>query len=187
MLDLERLAPEKLRPIMRAEYDRMVEAGLFVGERIELLRGFLVEMSPIGTRHSEVVTRLTEILVGGVAGRARVRVQLPFAATDDSEPEPDVAVVPRADYASAHPGESLLLIEVAETSLSKDRNIKADLYAEAGAREYWIVDLVGAAVEVFRVPENGKFTRVDRHGRDAQIVPMAFPDLVIRTDELLPG
>ena len=89
MLDLEELRPEQLRPISRPEYDRMVALGLFEDERVELLRGMLVAMSPQGTGHAEAVRRLTELLLPPLLGRARISAQCPYAASDDSEPEPN--------------------------------------------------------------------------------------------------
>src|ERR1700674_406937 len=113
---------DKIRPLRRGEYDCLVRAGSFEGERLELLYGRLVTMSPQGERHAFSITRLTEILVRGLAGRAQVRVQLPFAASDISEPEPDLAVVVPGDYLDGHPRRALLVIEVAQASLEEDRS-----------------------------------------------------------------
>ena len=107
-------APENFRPLRRAEFDKLVAAGAFDDERIELLDGVLVPMSPIGPPHSSAVDALTEILVVALQGRARVRVQNPFAASDISEPQPDLLVVARGDYRADHPRTAHLAIEVAE-------------------------------------------------------------------------
>src|SRR5262245_36998247 len=112
-IDLELLAPQGLRPITRAEYDRMIDLGIFdEDERIELLHGMLVAMSPQGQRHAYVIRVLTELLVPALLGRAQVRIQLPLAASDDSEPEPDVSVVPVGDYLDDHPQGAHLVVEV---------------------------------------------------------------------------
>ncbi len=186
MLDLARLAPERLRLLRRSEYDRMVASGMFEHEHIELLRGLLVEMSPIGADHGEAVSWLSEKLVRALAGRARVRTQTSFAASEDSEPEPDIAIVPTGRYWGELPSTALLLIEVAESSLSKDRHIKSDLYAEAQVAEYWIVNLVDSVVEIFREPVEGRYTRMSRHGRGETIAPAGFADVLIPVDEILP-
>src|ERR1043165_617725 len=102
----------------------MAEIGLFDDERVELVRGVIIAMSPIYPPHASPVDRLTEILVRALAGRARVRIQQPLLATDESEPEPDVAVVPLGDYTATHPDRALLVIEVADSSLRKDRLLK---------------------------------------------------------------
>jgi hypothetical protein len=109
-IDLQDIAPDGIRRLTRAEYDRMIEMGLFEDERVELLHGVLVTMSPIGAPHASVVDRLNAILVLATHGRALVRVQNPFAASDDSEPEPDLALVPMGDYDDEHPQRALLVI-----------------------------------------------------------------------------
>ncbi len=106
MLDFTQLPPGRIRPLRRAEYDKLIELGVFEeDEKIELLHGFLVAMSPQGTPHAAVGARLAEVLTRILGDRAHVRCQFPFAASEDSEPEPDIAVVPRADYwTSTRPG-----------------------------------------------------------------------------------
>jgi Uma2 family endonuclease len=180
-------AVASVRKLTRREYDRLIEMGWFANERIELIDGILVQMSPQGSRHAEVVTRLTDWLMPSLAGRARVRVQLPFAAADDAEPEPDVAVVPPADYVGGHPERAFLVVEVAESSSLTDRTIKAGLYARAGIPEYWLVDLTLKIVEVYRHPLGGAYTAVMRAGLDATLSPAAFADLHRPVAELLAG
>ncbi len=94
---------ERFRPLRRVEYDKLIELGAFQDEKIELLEGVLVRMSPIGPPHSSAVQKLNAILTPTLAARAAVRIQSPFAALDLSEPEPDVAVVPAGSYDQAHP------------------------------------------------------------------------------------
>jgi Uma2 family endonuclease len=118
------------------------------GARVELIHGRVVAMSPIGPAHASVVDRLAELLVPALVGRARVRIRQPFAASEDSEPEPDVAIVPAGTYADRHPDRAWLIIEVAESSLDYDRETKAPMYARCGVPEYWIVDVAGRALEV---------------------------------------
>jgi Uma2 family endonuclease len=187
MLDLQNLAPEQLRPIKRVEYERMVAHGLFVDERIELLDGFLIVMTPIGPPHCDTVDRLNRIFVIALDGRAHVRTQGSFAASDDSEPEPDLAVYPVGNYRREHPSRALLIIEVADSSLAIDRHIKAPLYARAGVPEYWIVDVAGNAVEIYSSPRDGRYQSTVRRGPGDRIAPAAFPDVEILLAELFSG
>jgi Uma2 family endonuclease len=137
------------------EYHRMVDAGiLHEDEHVELLEGIIVQMSPQKERHARVVERLTELLVTALAGRFRVRPQLPLTFVD-SEPEPDLAVIPLSTLAPPddHPASALLVVEVAASSLSHDRSVKTRVYARAGVPVYWIVDVTGRRVEVHTDPD----------------------------------
>src|SRR4051812_37720826 len=168
-------APERIRPLRRAEYDQLIQLGAFQNEKIELIEGQLVPMSPIGPPHSSAVQKLTALLVPAFAGRAAVRIQLPFAALDISEPEPDVAVVPSGDYDDDHPARAYLIIEVAESSLSFDRGVKLRLYAACGVPEYWIVNVADKSIEVHTEPSGGTFAKVDRFERGQTLRPKQFP------------
>lgn len=187
MIDANLIAPERPRPLRRSEYDRLVSLGVFGEERVELLQGTLIAMSPQGTTHAEVVALLTELLVLGLGKRAKLRVQAPFAASEDSEPEPDLAVVPRADYSDEHPSKAFLLVEVAESSRRKDREVKAGIYAAAGVIEYWLVDLIDRKVEVWSAPESGRYTRHVTASPGDTLTPVAFPDLQVRVDDIFPA
>jgi Uma2 family endonuclease len=164
----------------------MVALGMFEDERIELLRGVLVPMSPIGPRHSSTIDKLTRLLVVALLDRAIVRVQNPFAATDDSEPQPDICVVPLGDYEDFHPERAEILIEVAESSLRRDRGLKLGIYAENGVPEYWIVDVVGRVIEVHSEPSATRYGRMTRFERGQVIRPARFPDVELRVDEIVP-
>ncbi len=185
MLDASLLLPEHPRPLRRAEYDRLVALGAFEDERVELLHGVLVDMSPNYPEHASPIDRLNAILTPALVGKARVRIQLPLVAHDESEPEPDVAVVPQGDYRSQHPAEALLVIEVALSSLNKDRNVKAPLYAASGFREYWIVDVAEKAIEVHCQPADGRYTLVTRHAAGESLRPEAFPGVAVSVDDVL--
>jgi Uma2 family endonuclease len=176
---------DSLRPLHRSEYERLTALGSFSDERIELLSGLLVTMSPQDAEHAEVVCALTERLGEALRGRARVRPQLPLALGDDSEPEPDIAVVPLGDYSREHPTKALWVIEVSDSSLRKDREVKGPLYAAAGIGEYWIVDLVHRAVEVHRAPSGGLYADVSRHGQGGTLTPLAFTDLTVDVSQLV--
>jgi Uma2 family endonuclease len=179
------LAPERVRPLKRTEYETMVAAGLFEDERVELLEGVIVEMSPQSPSHAAAIQRLDRILQRLVGERASIRVQMPFVAGDLSLPEPDVAVVPPGDYERAHPAEALLVIEVADSSLRKDRLVKAEIYARAGVPEYWVVGLLDELVEVHTEPAGVAYGRVTRAQRGDWIRPVALPDVAIAVDDVL--
>jgi len=163
----------------------MVELGLFDSERIELLYGVIVRMSPKGAPHDSAIDRLTEWLVTALAGRATVRIQNAFAASDGSEPEPDVAVVPRGDYRAEHPSRALLIIEVADSSLETDRGVKARLYAECGVEEYWIVNVRDGLVEVHSEIVRGSYARVLPYRAGSKVRLTQFPDVELAVSDLL--
>lgn len=178
MIALADLAPERPRPLRRVEFDRLVEGGAFDDERVELLEGVLVEMNPQSSRHAEITHRLGKQLSAQVGARAEVRVQMPLALSDSSEPEPDIAVVAPGSYADAHPSTAFLVVEVAEASLRKDRAVKAPLYAAAGIGEYWIVNVVDRCIEAHR----GGHVDVARAGEGMRAVGIA--DVEVAVDEL---
>lgn len=149
-------APERQRPIRVDEYHRMIEAGILgEDERVELIDGVLVAMTPQGRLHAFVIQELNRLLVRALADEYKVLTQLPLTLGAGSEPEPDLAVVRAEDARSRtrHPAAALLVIEVAGDSLRLDRETKAGLYARAGVPEYWIVNLAAASVEVYRDPD----------------------------------
>ncbi len=185
MIDPSQIAPDRPRPLRRVEYERLVELGLFEGERVELLYGMVVEMSPHGPPHDAAIEELTEILVGALAGRARVRIQSAFAASDGSEPEPDVAVVPKGDYHHAHPTSAWLVVEVADSSVKKDRGLKAQLYAESGVPEYWVVNIPDRLIEVHTDIVGGAYTRVTPYRIGDTVSLSRFPDVRVPVADVI--
>jgi Uma2 family endonuclease len=180
------LAPERVRPLKRVEFERLVESGAFdEDERIELLGGVLVEMSPQNPSHAGTVDALSDTLWRVAGTLARVRVQLPFAASGESLPEPDIALVARSHSFDAHPASAFLIVEVAEASLRKDRLIKAAIYARAGVPEYWIVNLAERVVEVHTSPRDGAYAAVRAVGRTEAIRLVALPDLDVAVSDFL--
>jgi Uma2 family endonuclease len=149
------------------DYHRLGAAGI-LGEddRVELLEGQLVDMSPIGPRHALAVDALTELLVTAVSGRAGVRVQNPIVLDSGTEPQPDIVLVrrPWRGYPASHPGpeDIILVIEVADSSRDMDLGAKRELYARAGIREFWIVDLISDGVLVCRNPGGDRYQSVTR-------------------------
>ena len=164
------------------EYDRMVETGILGREeRVELIEGEIVEMTPIGDRHAAFVDNLTRLLVTRVGDRAVVRVQGPVRVSTRSKPQPDLILLKPRSYVrvGASAEDVLLVIEVAESSLAYDRGTKLRLYARAGIAEYWIVDAEAETVDVCREATTNGYRTVQQVGRDAVIAPIALPDVTI--------
>jgi Uma2 family endonuclease len=178
---------ERQRPLRREEYERMVAAGFFRDERVELIRGVVVEMSPQNTPHANVIEALTQLLLPPLVGRANVRVQLPFAAGNDSLPEPDLAVVAPDRNKGAHPDRAFLIIEVADASLKLDRQEKAELYARAGVPEYWVVNVAGRIIERHSEPTDSTYARVTPFRSGETVSPLAFTDVAVRVDDVFGG
>ena len=163
----------------------MVDMGLFVDERVELLYGGIVRMTPIGAPHNAALQRLTRLLVLAIRERAWVRIQSSFAASDGSEPEPDVAIVPPGEYDAEHPTEAWLIIEVADSSLELDRTVKARLYAECGVPEYWVVNLVDGLIEVHTEVVRGTYARTTPYRKGTSIQLQRLPDVEVRVEDVL--
>jgi Uma2 family endonuclease len=178
--------PQEIRPLRRVEYEELARAGLFDDERVELLYGTIVHMSPTSPAHDSVIQRLTHLLVRALYPRAAVRIQSSFGASDRSEPQPDVAVVPPGDYSDAHPSEAWLIVEVAGSSLRRDRGIKARLYAECNVPEYWVVDLAANLIEVHSEVVGGAYSRVVPYRKGERIVLSRFADVAIGAADVLP-
>ncbi len=177
------------RLFTREEYHRMGEVGILKPtDRVELIRGEIVEMSPIGRRHVAFVDNLTQLLVTRLAGRARVSVQNPIVLAADTEPQPDLSILRRRPVpykeVEAHAEDVLLLIEVAENSLSYDRSDKLRLYAAAGIFEYWVVDCAAESIEVYRTPEADGYRDATRIAGIATVTLQALPDVTLTLAEI---
>jgi Uma2 family endonuclease len=175
----------KPRPMKRVEYDLLVAEGYFKDERVELLFGMVVPMAPIDPAHCESVDRIEKMLIRQLGDRARVRCQSSFAASVDSEPEPDVYVMPDGDYWNEHPARAFLIVEVARSSLRLDR-AKRLIYQKAEVDEYWIVNHSDGCVEVYRDRRDGAWLSLTKYFRGETVRPLAFPDVAIAVDEILP-
>ena len=170
------------------DYHRMGEAGiLHEDDRVELIEGELLEMAAIGTRHFTCVNQLNRLLVRGVGDGAIVSPQNPARLDEYSEPQPDLTVLRVRDYRESlpMPEDVLLLIEVSDTTLRYDRGIKLPLYARAGIREVWIVDLPGQAIERHTDPPGDHYRHTERVGKGEELAPLALPGLSLRVDEVL--
>lgn len=176
-------------PITVAEYYQMAADGvLHEDDRVELIEGSLHWMSPIGSPHAACVNYLAAIFNQRLVQRAVVCSQNPVRLDDLSEPQPDVSLTRWRDdyYRAAHPTppDVLLLVEVADSTLKEDRQVKAPLYARHDIPELWIVNLPQSVVEVYTQPQNGRYQQRVVRRRGEQVAPGAFPDLLITVDEL---
>ena len=178
------------RPLTVAEYHRMGEVGILTADdRVELIEGELIAMTPIGSNHAGTVNALAYALFRVVGDRGVVAVRNPVQLDDRSEPQPDFAVLrPRADFyrqATPRPQDVLLIIEVADSSLAYDRAVKRALYARHGIPECWIVNLAGGEVEVCRSPNGERYSSVARVGREAVLEPELLPGVSVPVASLL--
>jgi Uma2 family endonuclease len=169
-------------------YHQAIEAGIFVDERVELLNGELVKMSPEGVPHSSSSDEAAEYLRERLRDRAKVREAKPITLLNQSEPEPDISIVrlPVEIYRSHHPypEDIFWLIEYSDSSLVKDLEIKSNVYAAAHIPEYWVVNLKKLELVVFRDPVDGEY-RSQVTLTSGTIVPLAFLDIQIDVRRLL--
>jgi Uma2 family endonuclease len=172
-----------------AEYYRMAEAGILGEGRVELIEGVIVEMAAMGSRHAACVDRLNQHLNRLSGGKALVRVQSPIRLDDDSEPEPDLALLkPREDfYSSEHPGpgDILLIIEVSDTSAEYDVEIKLPLYARAGIPETWLVNLATETIEVHSGPASDGYRKTLRAKRGEKLESNSVSGLKVAAEDVL--
>jgi Uma2 family endonuclease len=157
--------------LSQREYNELVERGVFKYAPVELLDGRIVVMSPQSEWHSDLTDWLAEKLMRALDERYSVRRHSPFIAGRRSMPEPDISVSLRRKRQPSHPRKALLIIEVAGSSLARDRDIKAAIYAGNGAAEYWIVDVKARCVWVHTEPAHGTYKCIVKLGRRDKLVP----------------
>ena len=184
------------RKLKRVEYDRLVEADVFGPEdRIELLDGRMIFKEPQYSPHATGISLVQRVLTAVLGPAWYVRAQMPVALDDESEPEPDVSVVPGdpRDYRDAHPERPVLIVEVALSRLRFDRRHKGSLYARAGLADYWIVNIPDRRLEVYRdplpdtaAPFGWRYGSTSALGPDERISPLAAPAAFITVADLLP-
>lgn len=178
----------KARRFTADDYHRMTEAGiLHEDDRVELIDGEIMQMSPIGGRHLWAVTRLDDTLRGSLGDKAIILVQNPIHIDDYGEPEPDIATIRQRDYGNElpTPEDVLITIEVADTSLSYESNTKLPLYASAGIPEAFLVDLNGQTIERRSDPANGRYRSVRIAGLGESIESTVFPELILKVNDIL--
>jgi len=186
----------RIRRFSRAEYEKLIELGVFQpGEAIELIGGELMVAEPQGAAHYTAIQKTAKALEAAFGPGWNVRTQGPIGLDDDSEPEPDVAVVPGGpdDYRRAHPSRPALTVEAAESSLGADRQRKGSLYARAGLPDYWVLNLVDRVLEVYREPApdsaapfGWRYARSQVFDASARVTPLAAPGSSIPVSHLLP-
>lgn len=180
----------------RAEYERLIELGVFQpGEPLELLGGELMVAEPQSSEHYTAIRKCTKVLEAVFGPGWEVRTQGPIGLDDESEPEPDVAVVPGGpdDYRRAHPSRAVLTLEVAQSSLGIDRERKGSLYARAGLADYWVLNLIDRVLEVYRepvadaaAPFGWRYARRDVILPPGRVAPLAAPGAMVAVADLLP-
>ena len=186
----------RTRRFTRAEYERLIDLGVFQpGEDIELIGGELMVAEPQGAPHYTAIRKTAKALEAAFGPGWDVRTEGPIGLDDESEPEPDVAVVPGGpdDYARAHPSRPVLTVEVAESSLALDRQRKGSLYARAGLADYWVLNLIDRVLEVYRepVPDSAspfgwRYARSEVFDASARVAPLAAPGANVLVSNLLP-
>ena len=181
-------APAQVR-VSSERYLRLVDEGVLQAtDRVELLEGVVVAMSPISPPHAVATEKTAAALRSALGSRAAVRVQQPLHLGSSSVPEPDVAVVPGThdDYGGGHPTSALLVIEVADSTLVQDRITKAAIYATAGIPEYWIVNLRDDRVETYRLPDStaGQYRVCLAVPRGGRIEIGAYAGVTIESSDL---
>ena len=179
----------------RVEYDRLIECGFFQpGDPVELVGGQLIVAEPQGSRHFGAIRAVEAALRTAFGPGWDLRLQAPVALDDESEPEPDVTVVPGTfrDYLAGHPSRPVLVVEVSESRLAFDRAHKGSLYARAGLADYWIVNLVDRVLEVYREPVRDpdaafgwRYQSITVHGPDASVAPLARPQASVRISDVV--
>lgn len=173
----------------RKEYERMAAKGFFAPEaRVELIDGVVYDMAPQNSPHSSALHRGLRVLQQAFPDHY-VRIQSPLALGEDSAPEPDLAVVlgMLEDYDHSHPTTAVLVIEVADESLSYDRKRKAPLYASHGIPEFWLVNLKTSCLEVFRAPMDGAYQSRSELRSGDHVSPLVRPEISIAVAELFPS
>lgn len=169
------------------DYHRMIETGILAARRVELIEGLIVEMSPEGTEHTYFEENLAKKLERLTEGRAYVRENKPVTLSI-SEPEPDIVVaqLPRAQYIEHHPFPEniLLVVEVSKSTLDYDTSVKQKIYSQENIPEYWVVDVKGRKLIVYRSPLSGDYQEQTEWLLGTTIAPLAFPGLEIKISDI---
>ena len=173
-----------------AEYYAMADAGILSeNDRVELLDGDIIVMPPIGDWHAGGVKLFANTMPLALQGRAMIAVQDPVRLDEHSEPQPDVMLLQWRDdfYRNGHPapGDVLLLIEVADTSVGYDRNAKLPVYARAGIPEVWIVNRPARRIESYSDPSGSAYSSVRHFSPGETVAPQAFPDIALAVDRII--
>lgn len=170
------------------EYHQMATAGLLdETDRVELIDGEMIDMAPIGSKHAFLVDRFAELLGGGPRAVYMVRVQNPVLLGERNEPQPDIALVRRDNYTDRHPGpdDILLIVEVSDTTLEYDRDVKFPLYARQNIPEVWLLDVNANELTIYREPIDGQYRLIRKPTVTEMVSPTLVPDVQIILSEVL--
>ncbi|NUO00305.1 MAG: Uma2 family endonuclease [Saprospiraceae bacterium] len=172
-----------------SDYHKMAEVGILPDRGIELINGEIIEMSPIGGKHITIINRLNKLLTLALGDNAIVSVQNPIITNENSEPEPDIAILKyRADFyggKTPRATDSLLIIEIADSTLAYDRDIKSVLYAESGVPEFWLIDLKEQSIEAYWEPV-GKAYKYRALLYPGDVAEAQYFDLKLPVAEVMP-
>ena len=182
------MATEAKKLFTVEEYYKMAEAGSFRdARRTELINGEIIEMTSMGSRHAAAISRATTLLVRLFGDRTVLRPQLPAPLNEFNEPEPDIAFKPRKDsYSTAHPepSDTFLIMEISDTSLKYDRDVKLPIYAEAEIPEVWILDLTAENLLVYRDPSRKSYKASLRFSRGESVSCLSFAEISVKVQDL---
>ncbi len=172
------------------QYHQMAEAGILTeDDRVELIRGEIIEMSPVGRRHAACVRRLIRLFSQRLSDCALVDAQDPVELSDNSEPQPDLVLLQLQNdfYEAGHPQaeDILLLVEVADSTVESDRDVKIPLYSENRISEVWLVDINAQCLEVYQQPSPNGYQNIQKYQRGQTVFLQAFPDVSFTLDEVL--
>ncbi len=173
-----------------SEYHQMAEVGILTpSDRVELINGEILEMSPIGKRHAACVNRLNQLFSQTLGDRILMSVQNPILLNNLSEPQPDIALLqPRTDfYASGHPqpADIFLIVEVADSSINYDQEVKIPLYSASGITEVWLIDLNQNTLQVYQQPTPSNYQIIQQFQPENSLSSLAFPEINFRVDQMI--
>jgi Uma2 family endonuclease len=171
------------------QYHKMADVGILTeDDRVELIKGEILEMSPIGLKHAASVKRLNSIFQRKLGNKTIIGVQDPIQLNDNSAPQPDVTLLkPRIDFYETEipkPEDILLIVEVADTTIHYDRDIKIPLYAENGILEVWLIDINNQSLTIYRQPTKEGYQIIQTLDITHKLSPLAFPDVTININEI---
>ena len=171
------------------QYHQMIESGILTDrDHVELIQGEIIEMSPVGRRHAACVDRLNELFVLKFFQKALIRVQSPILLSDNSEPQPDVSILQRREdfYSAGHPtpADIFALVEVSDSTIEFDRDVKVPMYAQEHIPEVWLVNLNDALVERYRQPTDNIYQQLQIFNLGEALSFQAFPDISIPVNQI---
>ncbi|ESA33788.1 hypothetical protein N836_20085 [Leptolyngbya sp. Heron Island J] len=171
------------------QYHQMIESGILTDrDRVELIQGDIIEMSSVGKRHAACVDRLNELFVLKLATKSLIRVQSPIRLSDNSEPQPDVSILKRRDdfYEGGHPTptEIWALIEVFDSTIDFDREVKIPIYAQDNISEVWLINLNDSLIECYRQPSSTGYQQLQIFNRGESLTFQSFPNIAVNVDHI---